>query len=219
MAREMYMSMFYNALTKRLRQQNQIVPDEALAEFESVVLQWMPTDKEYIDKIVKFVMSMDYSSHPGSKSKTGYMNHPLRMATLAAEMFTDEKQEGVVVSLVHNILEVTPVTTKELAEIVGEPVAGTVEVLTVDRIRQKDIAYKISYYRNIQNRGLVAAGIKVLDKYDNLFLLGLNSDADVRKWYLDEIDEHVIPLARFCEPIMPGIENETTDFFGVFDFV
>ena len=66
-------------------------------------------------------MSRDYSSHPGLKSKTGYMNHPLRRATLAAEMFTHDKYEGVAVSLVHNILEVTSVTIEELVGIVGEP--------------------------------------------------------------------------------------------------
>lgn len=202
---------FFAELKKRLLQQKQSLQEGAMPEFEKLVFRFSQSERERIAKAVDFAMSMDYSWHPGSNSKTSYMNHPFRMATLAGELFVEDKYEGVTTSLVHNILEVTSVTEKELSTIVGERIAETVAILTVDRNRQKDPVYKTTYYRNIENQGLVASGIKVLDKYDNLFLLGLNPDEGIRKWYLEEIDKHVIPLARICEQIIPGIEKMIVD--------
>ncbi|MGL6196191.1 MAG: hypothetical protein ACRC2T_15350 [Thermoguttaceae bacterium] len=97
--------MFRYELTMRLRQQDQLSPDQAFEKFKEAVSQFSPSEKKDIAKVIEFVMFMDYSSHPGLKSKTVYMNHPLRMAILVTEMFTCDKVEGITTALVHNILE------------------------------------------------------------------------------------------------------------------
>ena len=38
--------------------------------------------------------------------------------------------------------------------------------------------------------------VKVLDKLDNLFMLGLNPNDEVRDRYLEEIKEYIVPLAK-----------------------
>jgi hypothetical protein len=47
---------------------------------------------------------------------------------------------------------------------------------------------------------LSARVVKIVDKLDNLFVLGLNPDASVRKKYLAEIEDFVLPMAAATLP-------------------
>ena len=42
--------------------------------------------------------------------------------------------------------------------------------------------------------------VKVLDKFDNLFLLGLNPSAAIRAAYLADIEHYVVPMAQEVLP-------------------
>ena len=56
--------------------------------------------------------------------------------------------------------------------------------------------YKKKYYSGIYALSENARKVKVIDKFDNLFTLGLNPDAEVRSKYLDEIKMHIVPLVN-----------------------
>ena len=62
--------------------------------------------------------------------------------------------------------------------------------------------------------------VKIFDKLDNLFVLGLNSDAFTRDNYLAEIRVHILPMAeRDLPSVFPYLckltdESESIGFLG-----
>jgi len=74
--------------------------------------------------------------------------------------------------------------------------------LTIDRSRQSDPEYLEAYYVGIVRAD--AGAIKVVDKMDNLFLLHVAPDRDVRRRYIAEIRRHVVPLCAHALPAATG---------------
>jgi (p)ppGpp synthase/HD superfamily hydrolase len=145
-----------------------------------------------------FAVNIDYD-HVGLSSDA-YLVHPLRVAEMVAGLSQPLEIDYVIIALLHNVLEVGGVDIKELEDKFGEIVSDSIQILTVDREQQWDEVYKKEYYEHI-NAGYEGMKIvKVIDKLDNMFMLGLNPDEQVRMKYLDEINTHVIPIAKKVLP-------------------
>jgi (p)ppGpp synthase/HD superfamily hydrolase len=86
-------------------------------------------------------------------------------------------------------------------------VATQIKNLTVDRVQQWNAAYKTKYYKILTDGPVSAQIVKVFDKLDNMFLLGLNKDDEIRAKYLAEIERYVIPMAQ---KHLPNIANYMT---------
>jgi (p)ppGpp synthase/HD superfamily hydrolase len=106
----------------------------------------------------------------------------------------------IVIALLHNVLEVGGTDIKVLQDRFGPLVSDSIQTLTVVRDMQWDKTYKQAYYDRINAgyKGMMV--VKVIDKLDNMFMLGLNPDEHVREKYLDEINAHVIPMAKKVLP-------------------
>jgi (p)ppGpp synthase/HD superfamily hydrolase len=108
--------------------------------------------------------------------------------------------DGAALAVLHNSLEVSAAHSETLMETVGEPLFGEVHLLTVDRSQQWDWNYKQHYYSAIIEAPPHVGQVKLLDKLDNLYLLCLNPDDEVRSLYLTEIERWVVPLAEYRLP-------------------
>jgi (p)ppGpp synthase/HD superfamily hydrolase len=128
-----------------------------------------------------------------------YLNHPLRVAAMVAREVPDVSEETLVVALLHNVLEVSKVSSSEIRNLFGESVALAVKALTIDRSR-RDKSYLKEYYSRIETTSAGCATVKVADKLDNIYMICFNPSQDTRVSYLDEIDEWVIPLASRVVP-------------------
>ena len=62
--------------------------------------------------------------------------------------------------------------------------------------------YKEELLFKIKNGPIETRIVKIFDKVDNLFTLSLNSDDNVRKKYLKEIEEYILPMAKNDLPII-----------------
>jgi (p)ppGpp synthase/HD superfamily hydrolase len=140
----------------------------------------------------EFARNLPYA-HPGL-SAASYMAHPVRVAIMAMRLVSPP-YDAVVLALLHNVFEHTDVSEAEIGVRFGAPIAAAIRVLTVDRARQDD-AYKRLYYEAIRTAPSWTRAVKVLDKLDNMFVLGLNPSESVRQAYLREIEQYVLPLAR-----------------------
>lgn len=146
----------------------------------------------------KFAVNIEYD-HVGLSSDT-YLIHPLRVAGMVIALSRPLEVDYVIIALLHNILEVGGVEIKELEHKFGKRVAISIQVLTVDRQRQWEQVYKEVYYHRINGGYKGMQIVKVLDKLDNIFLLGLNKDEGIRAAYLDEIEKYIIPIAETVLP-------------------
>jgi len=141
-----------------------------------------------------FARSIEYA-HDGLAGDI-YIAHPIRVAAMALLSRPDADADLGVVGLLHNALEVSSISRPELAAKFGDGIAEQIFNLTVDRTQQWDAQYKQWYYDRLHAGAASARIVKVLDKLDNLFLLGLNPDDSIRARYLHEIQTHVLPLAQ-----------------------
>lgn len=142
----------------------------------------------------KIASNLNYS-HPGLSSEV-YFNHPLRVAIQILKYIAEVDDEILAVALLHNIVEVCPDSYKKSLDVLPYSIQNAIEVLTVDRAKQHNKTYKKNYYSRIEKDSIVASKVKVFDKMDNLYMICFNPDNQIRKIYIDEIEEFVIPLAK-----------------------
>ena len=152
---------------------------------------------EQVRTAYEFAKSLDYE-HPGLSSAS-YLAHPIRVAELMLTLPRTITGEGVVLALLHNVFEHTSVSRATMSERFGSHIADAIDVLTVDR-SQVSPEYTAGYYDGIRLAPLWVQQVKVLDKFDNLFLLCLNPSATVRAAYLADIEHYVVPMAQACLP-------------------
>ncbi len=136
------------------------------------------------------------------------MAHPVRVASLAILLSSNNPVEAGIIGLFHNVLEVSKTSKKEIKNLYGPRIHDIISKLTVDRSLQWNPSYKKKYYRSINQLPKNARIVKVIDKFDNLFLLGLNKDEQVRIKYLSEIKMHVMQILKNDLPFLETYFNE-----------
>lgn len=162
----------------------------------------LPDDAERDRLAHAFSFAKEIKYHHVGLTSDIYFSHPLRVAGLAT-LVSGVQDAGVgVLAVLHNVLEVSDVSVDTLSASFGKDIADQIEALTVDRVLQWDKAYKTGYYGRLMAGPASARVVKIVDKLDNLFVLGLNPDASVREKYLAEIEDFVLPMT---EASLPGL--------------
>jgi (p)ppGpp synthase/HD superfamily hydrolase len=139
----------------------------------------------------EFANGIDYD-HPGL-SAAAYLAHPVRVASLVLRVVRLVAADATILALLHNVFELSKVTPQTIAAQFGAPISKAIEVLTVDR-SQTTHEYTTRYYAALRAMPPYVRIVKVLDKMDNMFVLGLNPSAAVRAQYLADIEEFVVPM-------------------------
>ncbi len=160
-------------------------------------------DQEQLRKVFSFAASIEY--HHVGLSPKAYLAHPTRVAgmTLFLSPNSEKKLLGTI-ALLHNVLEVSSVSFNQLKEETGHDVAESIQILTVSRDFQENTDYLNKYYKSIELTPHYLSVVKIIDKLDNLFILGLNPDEEVRKRYLNEISNYILPLVK---QFLPQLAN------------
>ncbi|MCB4412614.1 hypothetical protein [Synechococcus sp. MU1611] len=122
------------------------------------------------------------------------------MAKLALDELQNPTIPVVATSLLHNLKEVSIDSYNTFKASGITEISQAIEILTIDRNRANDNAYLKSYYDLIFNSPDFVGRVKVFDKLDNMFMLCLNRDDHIRRRYIEEIEEFVLPLARSKVP-------------------
>jgi (p)ppGpp synthase/HD superfamily hydrolase len=171
----------------------------ARAHFLDVLSQaFKGGDFEKIIEAYNFATTIDYD-HVGLSSDA-YLVHPLRVSEMVIGLSQPLEVDYVIIALLHNVLEVGGVDIAVLQDKFGISVSDSIKTLTVVRELQWDEKYKQEYYERINSGYEGMKIVKVIDKLDNMFMLGLNPNEQVREKYLHEINTHVIPIAKKVLP-------------------
>ncbi len=134
---------------------------------------------------------LDYR-HGGLSSEV-YFAHSLRVASLSI-LFSEDKLEVGIIGLLHNVLEVANISVDFLSREYGRDVAQQISNLTVERELQWDLDYKFNYYNTLSEGRRAARIVKIIDKLDNLYVLNLNPDREIKLNYLQEITRYIVPM-------------------------
>ena len=153
-----------------------------------------------INFTIGFAQKLKYN-HDGL-SKSAYFAHPMRVASLALKYNKPFNLNLINLCILHNIYELCHVESEEVKFNFGIEIDKYISILTVDRKVQWKKSYKKMYYSKIVNSGKIPSVVKVLDKLDNIYLIGNNPSAKIRRLYIKEIYDYIIPIANKRIPIL-----------------
>lgn len=158
------------------------------------------TKNKEIIQTLRYISKINFT-HVGLNSQE-YIVHPLRLAVILYQINNETDTNTLIVALLHNILEVSEISEKDFLLIYNEDILHSLQLLKVNRVLENNLDYKKKYYDNIITYSKELATIKAIDKFDNLFLLCLNSNKQIREAYLDEIEKFIYPIVKESIPIL-----------------
>ena len=107
---------------------------------------------------------------PLDKIYKNYLSHPIRLTSILKYISKNNQIEDYFFSMCHNLKEIGFLEKLKLEGYILDVVEKKINVLTIDRSKQKDFDYLEFYYNNIQNYSDKLLIFKAFDKLDNLLL-------------------------------------------------
>jgi (p)ppGpp synthase/HD superfamily hydrolase len=185
-----------------------------LNELESISSD---VERTEIYEALQYALNIQYR-HAGFSS-AAYLTHPLRVACMSITLVKPPAVTTTVMALLHNIFEVSDTRQEEVEKKFGHRVATSLSLLTFDRSQKSD-QYNEEYYQKLDASHRSVRLVKILDKLDNLFILGINPDAGIRSSYQRDIERYVIPMVDRELPALSKMirdliaENRAIGYFG-----
>jgi (p)ppGpp synthase/HD superfamily hydrolase len=203
-------------IERQTRLDGRIKPDPAAFALWNRAVEMVsgPEDKALLLKAFSFARDIRYG-HEGLTSDI-YFAHPVRVAALS--MLSQDNGDVTIgiIGLLHNVFELSDTPASLIADNFGIAVAEQITTLTVNRELQWEEAYKKSYYAKINASPLSCRVVKVFDKLDNMFLLGINPDEAIKEKYLLEIEGYILPMMeRDIPDILPYMLQLIKDYHRI----
>ncbi len=150
-------------------------------------------DQSQIDQCVR-AYEVGADAHEGQFRKSGeaYICHPVSVAISLAEMRMDAN--GIMAAILHDVIEDTPVSKKQLAEQFGTEVAELVDGVTkLSKIDSKSHAE--AQAENVRKMDLRVIIVKLADRLHNMQTLGVMPAAKKRRIARETLDIYA-PIAN-----------------------
>ncbi len=106
-----------------------------------------------------------------------YINHPLEVASLLADVGAVTDVELLIAALLHDTVEDTDATLQEIEQLFGKGVCGIVAEVTDDKSLPKDQRKQLQV-KHAGSKSIRARQLKIADKTCNIRDLSENSPAD-----------------------------------------
>lgn len=155
-------------------------------------------------KAAYFAAEKHKSQHRKGEDGSPYINHPLFVATLLAELAEVSDVDILTAAILHDTIEDTETTKEELVELFGEKVADLVSEVTDNKALEKSVRKQLQIEHASQlSKG--AALIKLADKINNVIDVTNNPpkwwDIERRLAYFDWAEKVVNNLSE-TNPIL-----------------
>lgn len=150
-------------------------------------------------EIFNFAKNLNHTD--SGSSKNPYFSHLFRLTCMALLIKKKIDAKLVCLALLHNVIETGNLKRKDvIKEKFGKEIFAEIKTLTVNRKIQWNKDYKDKYYRKINSGSKNLRIIKILDKFDNLFLLDSNTNTIIKKKYIKEIKKYILPMTKKTLP-------------------
>jgi len=149
-------------------------------------------DQQEIDK-VRRAYDVAEAAHRNQLRDEGtpYIIHPLRVAISLVDELAIYSPKLVCSALLHDVIEDSPTTREEIAEMFGKDVGQLVWLLT----KFEDVSLP-DYLAAIEEAAETGAPlVKLCDRLDNLRFLVRSPRADKKKRYIRTTEAYYLPMA------------------------
>lgn len=168
-----------------------------------------------MDSLPKILDAASFAAkkHTGQKRKGSdgqpYINHPLEVASLLANVGKVDDVDVIVAGLLHDTVEDCGVSREEIEERFGETVAGYVSEVTDDKSLSKAERKRLQV-EHAPHLSHGAKQIKLADKISNIHDVTLNPPAD---WTMERRREYV----EWGENVVAGLRGANAGLERLFD--
>ena len=182
-------------------------------------LYHIPTDK--INEALEYATNLHYGQV--RKDNTEYIKHPVRVANYIANLNLDNLEQYktilVICGYLHDTIEDTYATYKDIANKFGNVVASLVLELTNNKEIKKEVGKTKYLQLKMTNMTDLALIVKLVDRLDNVKDL-VNSNEEFRVKYLKETIEilnYILDNREFNEIHINIINEIKTSIFEIIE--
>ena len=143
--------------------------------------------------IVHRAFEVAEAAHRGQMRDEGtpYIVHPVRVAVSLVDELQIYSPTLIASALMHDVIEDSPLTREQIAEMFGERIARIVWLLT-----KYDYVSLPAYLAAIEAAADTGAPlVKLCDRLDNLRFLAHSPKAEKKRRYIRTTEDHYIPMA------------------------
>ena len=143
--------------------------------------------------LVRRAYEVARSAHEGQLRDEGtpYIIHPIRVATLLVEELHNYSTHLICAALLHDVIEDSDITRKQIARMFGKEVARVVWLLT----KFEDVSLP-AYLAAIEAAPETGSPIvKLCDRLDNLRFLIHSPKGEKKRRYIRTTEQHYLPMA------------------------
>jgi guanosine-3',5'-bis(diphosphate) 3'-pyrophosphohydrolase len=167
-----------------------------------------------MSNLSKLLQAISFSAkkHRDQRRKGGnaepYINHPLEVANLLATVGKVEDYEILMAAVLHDTVEDTGTTAKELTELFGANVCSMVLEVTDDKSLPK-AERKLKQIEHAPHLSVGAKQIKLCDKISNITDILNNPPHD---WSQQRKDEYIVWAGNVVSGLR-GVNKDLEDYF------
>ena len=142
---------------------------------------------------VRLAYEIAESAHEGQMRDEGtpYIVHPVRVAVSLVDELEIYSPRLVSSALLHDVIEDSPVTRRQIAEMFGEEIAEIVWLLT--KFDDVSLPAYLAAIEAASDTG--AAIVKLCDRLDNLRFLAHSPKAEKKRRYIRTTTDYYLPMA------------------------
>ncbi len=133
-------------------------------------------------------------AHTGQMRDEGtpYILHPIRVAVSLVDELEMYSPKLVCSALLHDVIEDSPITREEVAEIFDDEIAQIVWLLT--KLESVSLGDYLAAIEEARETG--APLVKLCDRLDNLRFLGHSPKPEKKQRYIRSTEHFYLPMAR-----------------------
>ncbi len=129
------------------------------------------------------------------KFKNFNILHPLRVSFYST-IFFKNNYDLMSLCIFHNLFEIENINKIEYKKFINKKTFKHIEALTIDKKKKFNRKYVAQYYKKLMKSPKIVQFAKCLDKFDNLYNLNKNPDINIKKKYLKEIKNYIVPIVK-----------------------
>jgi (p)ppGpp synthase/HD superfamily hydrolase len=150
---------------------------------------------------------------------TAYIVHPIRVAVSLVDELQIHSPTLICSALLHDVIEDSPVTRREIAAMFGEEIAQIVWLLT--KFEEVSLADYLDAIEEARETG--APVVKLCDRLDNLRFISHSPKLEKKYRYIYTTEKYYLPMAertnvylhdqlsRSLDELKAHLETETSD--------
>ncbi len=177
------------------------------------LLQWSSDDLKKLTRALHFAAQKHSRQRRKDADRTPYINHPISLLNILVNIGEIEDIEVLCAAVLHDTVEDTETSFRELEENFGAEIASIVREVTDDKSLPKEIRKELQVQRS-KTKSEKAKLVSLADKISNLRDI---LDHPPKNWPIERIQKYYLWAARVVQQMVGTNQKLEKEFQRVLE--